>query len=131
MRIEDVKVGMKVVLGPQTTVKHLPEIFRGVYSRGQMYVYVVSVDDQCCHLATHLNGGGIGTPMHPGWLGPYTQIQATKVGPTQAEIEEASLADYRKQKKYDDGFDRRKGFMAGVKWYQENYGKQGGQECQS
>ena len=32
------------------------------------------------------------------------------------EIKKASKDDYDKQTKYDDGFDRRKGFEAGVEW---------------
>jgi len=32
------------------------------------------------------------------------------------EIEQAANDDYRKQTKYDDGYDRKKGFKAGVKW---------------
>jgi hypothetical protein len=32
------------------------------------------------------------------------------------EIEKAASDDYKKQTKYDDGYDRKKGFKAGVKW---------------
>jgi len=36
--------------------------------------------------------------------------------PSDEEIKQASLADYQQQKKYDNAYDRQKGFYSGVKW---------------
>ncbi len=36
--------------------------------------------------------------------------------PSDEEIKEASLLDYQNQKKYDNAYDRQKGFQSGVKW---------------
>ena len=36
--------------------------------------------------------------------------------PSIDEIKQASLKDYKDQKTYDNGFDRKKGFIAGVNW---------------
>jgi hypothetical protein len=35
---------------------------------------------------------------------------------SEEEIEQATTDDYNKQTKYDDGYNRKKGFKAGVKW---------------
>lgn len=36
--------------------------------------------------------------------------------PSKDSIEQASQADYSKQTKWDNAYDRKKGFQAGVKW---------------
>lgn len=36
--------------------------------------------------------------------------------PSDEEIKQASLNDYQQQKKYDNAYDRQKGFQSGVKW---------------
>jgi hypothetical protein len=35
---------------------------------------------------------------------------------TDAEIREAAKKDFADQKKYDEAYDRKKGFIAGAKW---------------
>ena len=36
--------------------------------------------------------------------------------PSDEEIKQASFNDYQQQKKYDNAYDRQKGFQSGVKW---------------
>ena len=36
--------------------------------------------------------------------------------PSDEEIKDAASIDYQQQKKYDNAYDRQKGFQSGVKW---------------
>lgn len=36
--------------------------------------------------------------------------------PSDEDIKQAALADYQSQKKYDNAYDRQKGFISGVRW---------------
>jgi hypothetical protein len=36
--------------------------------------------------------------------------------PSEEEINNAAVIDYQQQKKYDNAYDRQKGFQSGVKW---------------
>ncbi len=52
---------------------------------------------------------------------PPESVGDKKFSLSTAEIESAALEDYQKQTKYDNAYDRRKGFIEGVKWCASAY----------